>query len=183
MPTPQENTTAILSLMLKNVCQTTKEPDVVYRESAQQFIAKVMPEDQGRCVGKKGINFWAMSTIIWWVGSAQMACPASIRLLEPQELPPQRPKPPFRPPMRWDQIDTESLGRLLDAILTSTFKAKQPWVIERQNTVGSLEVSIRLPKYLQTPMNEPDYAEALSVYLHTVGMVRGLNIQTSVSWA
>ena len=73
-----------------------------------QLIAKVSPEDQGRCVGKKGLNFWAMSTILWWASTAILQNPVNLRLLEPTEPPVKKPQPPFRPPTRWDQIDQDS---------------------------------------------------------------------------
>lgn len=180
MPTPQQNTEDILRLMLQSICQRTKEPEV--NLMPDRLICKVHPDDQGRCVGKKGLNFWAMSTIMWWVSTAQLVTPLTLRLLEPEVTSRKRPQPPFRPPTKWDQIDLTQLARLVDEILLAVFKEKRPLVIERGPQVGHVRILVRLPKYLQTPMASPEFSEALTVYLRTVGMVKGLEITTDVSW-
>jgi predicted RNA-binding protein YlqC (UPF0109 family) len=179
MPTIQQSRLEeTLSVILRNVCVNTPKP-LIELNDFQLEVRVNGSKDHGRCIGKKGYTHWAISSVMWWVGSAQIARPVTVKLLDP--IPSNTPEVPFKPKTSWSGVSLHLIQELVEEVTFATFKTKIPWVIEKQEP-GVATIRVRLPKYLQTPMSEPNYAEALTAIIRSAGLSHCLNFSTVVTW-
>ncbi len=168
----------LLRIIIASICRKTKTPKIELNESIHTFTVQVSSEDQGRAVGKKGLCFWAMNTILWYAGFAQNARPALMKLIEPSNGRSSSPPIPFKANANWDR---KIIGDLIEAIMLTCFKTPGVWVIEDTGD-GEATANVRIEKYLQTSTCDPSFEEALGIVLHAAGMAGGVAITTEVKW-
>jgi predicted RNA-binding protein YlqC (UPF0109 family) len=179
MPTPSETLKETLMAIARAICQNTKEPTIDFDTTTMRMKLQVAKDDQGRCVGKNGTMIWALSAMMWWAGSAQLMQPVTVDLLEPDtRRGSSKPSMPYRE-VSPTQAHKQSIGTLLDTITKAVFKTTVPYVILAGPT---LKIEIQLPKYLQTSMQEPNFAEALDLVLVAACRAKGITAQTEITW-
>lgn len=169
--------------ILKGIAINTPHPQVRYQPDLYEVEAMVPgPSDHGRVVGKRGAVIWSINSILWWIGSAQVAHPIQLNLVPPSDNK-ERVKMPYKPITSWQSVILTPITEMLDTVLTATFKTKQAWTVEKLKEPGHARINIRLEGYLQTAMLEPNYEEAIKVLIHAAGASRGYNLEVNVTWA
>lgn len=177
MPNPKLE--ALLRAIIACIGRKTTEPVIQWNEDAAAFSIQVSAHDQGRFVGKKGIVIWALKSIFWYAGLAQITRTVDINLLEPENPDKDRRAVPFRPNAKWDKA---RITAMIENILSACFNGSITGWSMTEPDHAEAEVSIHLNKYLHTPCSDPDFAEAINVLVHAAGMADGCSITTKVSW-
>lgn len=175
MPNPKLE--SLLRAIIACVGRKTAEPVITWDDTAHCFHVQVNPQDQGRFIGKKGVVIWALKTVFWYAGMAQVTRSVDIDLLEPKDPNDRRPTP-FKPNLNWN---TSKIETMLNAILSVCLNEPPRYTIEKPEPAEAM-ITILLNKYLQTPCSDPDLAEALKVLVHAAGMADGCSIKTEVFW-
>lgn len=164
-------------LVVGTICTNTKTPFVQYVEAARLMKIQVDGKDHGRIVGKKGFTVSALDTLLHYAGRAESSSPISINLKDPET----RYKGPpalFKPRTNWDKA---MISDMIHAILMACFKAPGDFLL-KGNQPAQAHLDIALEKYLQTPLSDPPFDEAVSTIVHAAGMARGVSITTSFTW-
>lgn len=140
-----------------------------------KFILRVDPRDQGRVVGKQGQAIWAIQTIFWYAGYTQAMHPWGIKLLEP-EAPCKGLSSPFKFTAKWDR---EKIQKMLATIQEVCLPLHSSFRLEETDDT-SATVFFQIDAYLQTPMLEPNFAEAVRIIVRAAGMVQGVSLKTEI---
>jgi predicted RNA-binding protein YlqC (UPF0109 family) len=173
-----ETLECFLRTIIAAIAKHTPEPKIVHLDKEYTFQIQVDGRDQGRIVGKGGAHIWAIQTLFWYAGFAQVRQGYSIRLLEP--VTPYRGGPsPFRFTATWDR---KIIQGLIDAILETCIPSHGSCEL-KEETKTSAVCTLKIEKYLQTPTDNPSLAEAISVVLKAAGMSQGVSIQTVAAYA
>lgn len=167
----------LLRSIISRLGPKTERPVVNWDEENATFSIQVNARDQGRFIGKNGTAIWAIKSIFWYAGLAQIKRTVDINLREPEEG--DRRATPFRPNPTWNKV---ALGEMIEEILSGCFNAvTSTWVIKDQGEASAVVV-IQLEGYLQRPCSDPDLAEALRTLIFAAGMADGCSIKTEIVW-
>ena len=175
---PNQKLETLLRSIVSCIGRKTTDPVLTWDESASCFHIQVNAQDQGRFIGKKGVVIWALKTIFWYAGLAQITRTVDIDLLEPKNPDGERRATPFKPNLQWDD---KQVRNMIKEILETCFKETPRYTLENSKPAEA-EVEIKLNPYLKTPCSDPDIAEAIKVIIHAAGMADGCAIKTEVAW-
>lgn len=168
----------MLRAIISALCKFTPNPSIGFSQERQAFIVQVDGRDQGRIIGRKGINFWAINALMWYAGTVTYRYPVRVEVLEPRQRS-QTPEMPFKPDPNWS---TARIHKLVHIIVTACFgTTHHGWEVTKDpNDLSDGTVTIHGEQYL--PHAEPDIAEALSVILRAAGMLLGAKLTVKVQW-
>lgn len=155
----------------------TENPVVLWNEEDATFSIQVNARDQGRFIGKNGTAIWAIKSIFWYAGIAQIKRTVDIDLREPEEG--DRRAAPFRPNPQWNKA---RIGDMIESILSSCFNGVSTQLAIQSVGPTSAVATVQLDKYLQTPCSDPDLAQALRTLIFAAGMADGCSIKTEIVW-
>lgn len=176
MPNQLEST---LRSIVACLGRKTPEPLLQWNETEASFTIQVSARDQGRFIGKGGIVIWALKSVFWYAGLAQIKRTVDINLLEPKDPSADQRAAPFKPDPKWDRT---KVSDMINQVLNCCFKdSLMGWDISEPEPAKP-KVTIHLQKYLQMPCSDPDFAEAIKTLIHAAGMANGCTIKTEVSW-
>lgn len=170
----------MLKAIVSAICRKTRTPKIQWASIELMYALQVDGEDHGRMVGKKGLVYWAISTLLWYAGLAQITHVVSFKLHEPETSQKDRKNLPFELNPNWDK---EPIRKLLEAICVVCLKGSDnaSWVIE-DGEDGEATVRFRIQEYLKQPMTEPNFEKALGIVIKQAGLAGGAAIETEVSW-
>lgn len=168
---------ALLSTIVSSIAQNTQTPDIDHfpNEAIIQFA--VDPRDQGRIVGKKGCTIWAIQVLMWYAGLTQLQCAYKIKLLDP-EAPCKGHSRPFRFNKKYDR---DKIINLAEAIV-ETCIPKHATVYFQELDETTMMTSLKIEKYLQTPITDPSFVEAFESVMRAAGMSNGATIKTEATF-
>ena len=177
MPNPKLE--ALLRSIIACVGRKTTDPLIQWNEETATFTIQVNARDQGRFIGKAGIVIWALKSIFWYAGLAQIMKTVDINLLEPKDPSSDQRAAPFKPNASWNR---SKFTTMLERLLQTCFNEQAPdWHLETSEPAKAL-VTIEINKYLRTPCSDPDLEEAIRTLVHAAGMADGCAIKTEASW-
>lgn len=166
----------MLQSILRAICRKTPDPKIVMDPERDLWLVEVEGRDKGRAIGKNGKTAWALTALAWYAGYAHAQIPCRVQIAG---VAPKTPgSAPFKINPDWDR---KIIGSMLDTILEVCLKRKIPWVI-KDTGPGEACVTVEMDRYLQLPMSDPDWSEALSIAIHSGGMSDGADLKTHVEW-
>ena len=178
MPTVESHSEILLRAIVGAICKRSKDHTIRYSEAGSTWVIMNLDErDQGRLIGKGGATFYALETVMWYAGLVQ-GKPEPVKLISLPKSERTPPKSPFKPNPKWDR---KAIGKLVDTITFACLKSKVPWVMAEGDENTAI-ISIRLEKYLQTPMSDPDFKLALETLIHSAAMSDGANVTANILW-
>ena len=169
----------LLRTILSSICRRTTELIVEWSPEEKMFYVQVDSRDQGRVIGKNGLTFWGIGTILFWAGLCQLAGPVTMRLLDPKGEP-NKNKTPFKINPDWNR------GRIRDLVTMisdATLKVRGNWELQ-EGDPSEATLVFKIDKYLQTALTDPDHdlAQAIRITVHAAGMSDGAVIETEIVW-
>jgi predicted RNA-binding protein YlqC (UPF0109 family) len=172
---PMTQAELMLRAILASLCKYTPEPLIEFSQERQSFIIQVDGRDQGRIIGKKGTNIWALNALMWYAGTASYRYPLKLEVLEPvfRQRPPDM---PYQPNPSWD---IEAIKDLVRTIVEGCFgHVHHGFEVIKHRELG--DVTIKGETYL--PHLDPDIGEALKVIIRAAGLAIGANLTVYVHW-
>lgn len=155
----------------------TDKPVVEWDETNASFSIQVNARDQGRFIGKGGATIWAIKSIFWYAGLAQIRKTVDIQLREPEEG--DRRATPFRANPNWNR---KAVSDTVNLILETCFnRPVVVWELREQGEAAA-SIEIVLPANLQGTYQDPSLAEAIKTLMFSTGMADGCSIKTEVVW-
>jgi len=176
---PEQLLERVLHRVIKSFCLRTPEPEVKYFDG--KICLRVDGKDQGRCIGKNGIVFWALDTLMWYAGTGILRKKVRLDLLDPLVPIPKdhRMVTPFEANPNWDR---QAIGQLIEALLASCFQTTSTaWSIEETKESAAM-VHLRLPFELQGAYEDPNLIKAFSIIIRSAGMASGVSLEIEVHW-
>lgn len=175
---PQLALRSLLETIVGSITRNTPEPQIEHIPYEAHFTLKVDPLDQGRMVGKLGGTIWAIKTIFWFAGYTQMGFPYDVKLFD-YPAPPRK-APPVKFTKKWPREKIENLiSEINDVCLRSAFGS---FILEETGTT-TLTVKLKLEKYLELSLSNPNFIEAVSTVLRVAGYSNGVQIKTEATFA
>lgn len=172
----QSKAELMLREILASICKFTKEPRIEFSQETQRFTVEVDSRDQGRVIGRKGINYWAINALMHYAGLTSYGYVVGVSVLEPRV----RSKVienPFKPSLTWDESKIRGLVRtILDACFNQHAKD-----FEISNT-GYAEALVTVFGEVYLPHDDPNFAEAIDTIVHAAGMGLGVRLKTQMIW-
>lgn len=175
---PNAKLDALLRAIIACLGRNTIDPKIHWNEEEHAFTIQVDGHDQGRFIGKMGIILWAINTVFWYAGLAQIQHTVKINLLNPLNPKPGIGQMPYRPNPSWNRQIVKAMA---EAILGTCFNS-DPRMELRDTEQARAAMLIKLEKYLQTPCSSPDIGEAIEKLVYAGGMVDGGSIKTEIRW-
>lgn len=161
------------------LARNTREPKIQWHEDFS-FTIQVDGHDQGRMVGKQGIILWAINTVFWYAGMAQLTHTVKIELLNPENPMPGLGPSPYRLNPNWNR---KLVTNMVESILSTAFKGTCLARYElHESAPAKANLIVIMEKYLQTPCSNPDIGEAIEKLVYAGGMVDGGSIKTQIRW-
>jgi predicted RNA-binding protein YlqC (UPF0109 family) len=174
-PTTKSKAEQTLRTILEHLCKFTPDPSIRFAD--RTFVVQVDGRDQGRVIGRKGLNFWALNTAMWYAGLCAHGYPIRVQVLEPKERS-RSPEMPFKPDPNWKQ---DKLDPLIKTLMTGCFGGyHHGFTVEHYENVCDGKVVIKGETYM--PHTEPNIAEALSIIIRAAGMGIGALLTVEVLW-
>jgi predicted RNA-binding protein YlqC (UPF0109 family) len=167
----------LLQVVTLAIGRNTTTPEIVHFPNEARFTLVVHPKDQGRFVGKAGATIWAIQTLFYFAGLAQLGFSYTVKLIDPDF--PQKDDKPLRFDPNWSR---QRIRELVDAILTTCLPCHASYTLIEPTTTTAL-VNLTIQKYLRICMNDPCFADAIATVLKTAGMSNGVNIKTETIFA
>lgn len=174
---PEMKLSRLLSTIVASIGQNTPNPEIEHFPNQAAFTLAVHPRDQGRFIGSKGITVWAIQTLFYFAGLTQCGYSYTIRLLEPDR--PEKDQKPFRFNPKWDRARIKSL---LDTIIDCVLPKHASYTLTELDDTTAL-VSLKVVKYLNINLADPDFMEAFTSVVKASGMSNGVNIKTEALFA
>lgn len=134
----------------------------------------VAQQDQGRFIGKHGGTIWGIQTLFWFAGLAQFGYSYSVKLLGPEKPPGRQISTPIKFTADWPR-------KLINELAGETLWACLPQHADytlKEDDATRATINLRLPKYLEMQLSEPNFAEAFATVLKAAGMSNGVSIRT-----
>jgi predicted RNA-binding protein YlqC (UPF0109 family) len=135
-------------------------------------------KDQGRFIGKHGSTIWGIQTLFWFAGLAQFGYTYSVKLLGPEKPPGRRVSPPIKFNPKWPR---KKIHELAGEILWACLPQHADYTIEEEDETRAT-IKLRLPKYLEMQMSDPNFSEAFATVMKTAGMSNGVAIKTETTY-
>lgn len=164
---------ALLSTIVKSIARNTTNPGIEHFPNEAIFILSVDPRDQGRIVGKKGCTIWAIQSIMWFAGMAQLGWSYKVKLLDP-EAPIKGHARPFRFDPKWDRTKIQGLAA---AIVETCLPKHAEYRFEETDETSAL-IRLNIQKYLKPALSDPSFEEAFESVMRAAGMSNGATIKT-----
>lgn len=177
---PNAKLEALLRSIIACLGRNTETPTVTWDETDHAFSIQVDGKDQGRFAGKEGIIYWAINTIFWYAGMAQILHTVKVNLLDPVVRHNGVGPMPYRPNPNWNRA---LVTAMVEEILAACFNGN----VHTSYDLKELEpakalMNISLEKYLQTVCSNPDIGEAIERLVYAGGKVDGGSIKTQIRW-
>src|SRR6266446_1135059 len=144
------NLESLLRAILGSICRHTPSPRILHAGNRALFEIQIDGRDQGRCIGKAGGHIWAIQTLFWYAGLAQLGWSYSVILLEPEVEYRGGPEP-FRFRKDWDR---QKIKNLTDAIILACVPGHACCIIQEEGET-SASAQLKMQKYLQLNMAHP----------------------------
>lgn len=167
----------LLSTIVASIAQNTSNPEIEHFPNQAAFTVAVHPRDQGRFIGSKGITIWSIQTLFYFAGLTQYGYSYTVKLLEPDQ--PEQDRKPFRFNPKWDRA---RVIRLLDTIIDCVLPKHASYTLTELDDTTAL-VSLKIVKYLNINLADPDFTEAFASVVKASGMSNGVNIKTEAVFA
>lgn len=167
----------LLQIVTLTIGRNTTAPQIVHFPNDARFSLIVHPKDQGRFVGKAGATIWAIQTLLYFAGLAQLGYSYTVKLIDPDF--PQKDNNPLRFNPGWPR---QRIRELVDAILSTCIPCHANYtLVEPTETTATVNLTIQ--KYLRINLNDPCFADAVAAVLKSAGMSNGVNIRTETVFA
>lgn len=172
-----DNLKPMITSILSALCRRTPAFTLIYEYVGDPalYIGGVMPEDEGRLIGKKGKTFWALTVIHYY--ACRLNNLPQVRIHEIETSPTRSTNVvAFLQREDWDR---EAVTEMIEQIL-QVLDPGAAWVLDESNGAVAM---IRLSANLQNVVADPSLVTALDILIHAAGKSCGANIKTEVSWA
>jgi predicted RNA-binding protein YlqC (UPF0109 family) len=167
----------LLQVVALAIGRNTAAPEIVHFPNEARFTLVVHPKDQGRFVGKAGSTIWAIQTLLYFAGLAQIGYSYTVKLIEPDFQ--QKDDKPLRFNPNWPR---QRIRELVDAILSTCIPCHAKYTLSEPTETIAL-INLTITKYLRINLNDPNFADAIATVLKTAGMSNGVNIKTETIFA
>lgn len=161
------------------IARSTQNPQIEHYPNEALFTLTVDQNDQGRFIGKNGVTIWSIQTLFWFAGLAQFGYVYSVKLLGPEKPPQRRISAPIKFTPKWPRQKIHGLaGEILWACLPQHADYQ---ITEDDSTKATLK--LRLPKYLEMQLSDPNFAEAFAIVMRAAGLSNGVSIKTETQYS
>jgi predicted RNA-binding protein YlqC (UPF0109 family) len=169
-----ERLTNFLHIIARAIARSKKSCSIEHIPNQATLTLSVDPKDQGRFIGKHGATIWGIQTLFWFAGLAQFGYTYTVKLLGPEKPPERRVSAPIKFNPKWPR---KTINELAAETLWACLPQHSDYAIIEEDATRAT-IQLRLPKYLEIQLSEPNFQEAFGVVLKTAGMSQGVSIKT-----
>lgn len=169
-----ERLTNFLQTVAHAIARSRKPCQIEHLPNQATLTLVVDPKDQGRFIGKHGATIWGIQTLFWFAGLAQFGYTYTVKLLGPEKPPKRRVSPPIKFNPKWPR---KLIHELAGEILWACLPQHADYTIKEEDETKAM-IELRLPKYLEMQLSDPNFSEAFAVVMKTAGMSNGCAIRT-----